>query len=77
MVHLIFLLKHIYICVAAPPVPPRNFENIPAVGTKLEGLLLNEFDQDDDFDPRSFEHNNPLSNTNGTINPPLSKFINN
>lgn len=62
------------IIILAPPVPPRNFDNTPAVGTKLEGLLLNEFEQDDDFDPRSFESNNPLSNTNGTSNPPLSKW---
>lgn len=41
----------------APPVPPRSSENVPAVGTKLEGLLLNEFEQDD-FNPRSFENNN-------------------
>ncbi|CAG9855818.1 unnamed protein product [Phyllotreta striolata] len=40
-----------------PPVPPRSFDNAPAVGTKLEGLLFNELDPDDDFDPRSFETN--------------------
>ncbi|KAK9729045.1 Phosphotyrosine interaction domain (PTB/PID) [Popillia japonica] len=59
----------------APPVPPRNFENTPAVGTKLEGLLLNEFDQDNDFDPRSFETNTavqPFITTNGNpSSPPL------
>ncbi|RZC31871.1 PTB domain-containing adapter protein ced-6 [Asbolus verrucosus] len=58
----------------APPIPPRSFENTPAVGTKLEGLLLNEFDQDNDFDPRSFEnnHTHPFSTTNGNaISPPL------
>lgn len=66
-----------------PPVPPRNnMDNTPAIGTKLEGLLLNDLDQDDDnddFDPRSFEnnHNNGLHNnshsttiTNGS-SPPL------
>ncbi|XP_044744786.1 PTB domain-containing engulfment adapter protein 1 isoform X2 [Coccinella septempunctata] len=45
----------------APPVPPRIFDSnpSPSVGTKLEGLLLNEFDQEDnDFDPRSFEQTN-------------------
>lgn len=59
----------------APPIPPRAFENTPAVGTKLEGLLLNEFDQDNDFDPRSFEnnHTNAFSSTNGSASsPPLS-----
>lgn len=65
----------------APPVPPRHFENLPTVGTKLEGLLLNEFDQvedDDDFDPRSYENNSnssPITTTNGTTNsPPLCRF---
>lgn len=57
----------------APPVPPRQFENTPAVGTKLEGLLLNEFEQDNDFDPRSFE-NNSVVNGNNTPNPPLRKY---
>ncbi|KAF6203906.1 hypothetical protein GE061_002244 [Apolygus lucorum] len=47
-----------------PPVPPRSFERSsplinesPAVGTKLEGLLMDELD---DFNPRAFEnsHNN-------------------
>ncbi|CAH0381687.1 unnamed protein product [Bemisia tabaci] len=50
-----------------PPVPPRAFQNQPfeqndlisnnnfepAVGTKLEGLLLDELD--DDFNPRAYE----------------------
>ncbi|CAH1163547.1 unnamed protein product [Phaedon cochleariae] len=58
----------------APPVPPRTFDNSPSVGTKLEGLMLNELDPDNDFDPRSFEnvnHSNDsnLSN-NGTGAPP-------
>lgn len=57
----------------APPVPPRNFENSPSVGTKLEGLLLNEFEQDDDFDPRSFEQSQN-TNVNGNFSsPPLCK----
>lgn len=52
---------------SAPPVPPRNFEQQPCVGTKLEGLLLNELDSDQDFDPRGYE-----SHTNGSSNsPPL------
>ncbi|GJQ84580.1 putative phosphotyrosine-binding domain, phosphotyrosine-interaction (PI) domain protein, partial [Trypoxylus dichotomus] len=62
-----------------PPVPPRNFENTPAVGTKLEGLLLGEFDQDNDFDPRSFENNTPpqpFITTNGNpSSPPLCKYL--
>uniref|UniRef100_A0A6P7G2Y2 PTB domain-containing adapter protein ced-6 n=1 Tax=Diabrotica virgifera virgifera TaxID=50390 RepID=A0A6P7G2Y2_DIAVI len=54
-----------------PPVPPRNFDNTPSVGTKLEGLLFNELDPDNDFDPRSFETNS-TSTTNGTASsPPL------
>lgn len=60
---------------SAPPVPPRHFENTPTVGTKLEGLLLNEIEQDDDFDPRSFEnstsHGFPGMNGNSTSPPPL------
>ncbi|XP_054015993.1 PTB domain-containing engulfment adapter protein 1-like [Hylaeus anthracinus] len=49
-----------------PPVPPRNFEKTfddnfmtsepaqkPSVGTKLEGLLMDEFEED--FNPRAFE----------------------
>lgn len=71
----------LFCLILAPPVPPRTFENTPAVGTKLEGLLLNEFDQDNDFDPRSYEneHNSsqPFSNMNGnaTNPPPLCKFF--
>ncbi|CAH0551893.1 unnamed protein product [Brassicogethes aeneus] len=58
-----------------PPVPPRSFENAPMVGTKLEGLLLNELDQDNDFDPRSFENDHNAAhqfypNTNGTASSP-------
>ncbi|XP_017783712.1 PREDICTED: PTB domain-containing adapter protein ced-6 [Nicrophorus vespilloides] len=60
---------------SAPPVPPRNFDNAPAVGTKLENLLLNDLEQDDDFDPRSYETHTPTSPqifTNGTSSsPPL------
>ncbi|XP_022921205.2 PTB domain-containing adapter protein ced-6 [Onthophagus taurus] len=62
----------------APPVPPRNFDNVPSVGTKLEGLLLSEFDQDDDFDPRSFENSSSttqslvnVTNGNASSSPPL------
>ncbi|CAH1105491.1 unnamed protein product [Psylliodes chrysocephalus] len=53
-----------------PPVPPRTFDNLPSVGTKLEGLLFNELDPDNDFDPRSFE---AISHTTNGIasSPPL------
>lgn len=45
-----------------PPVPPRSGDNLPTIGTKLEGLLLNELEpDDDDFDPRSFENNSTAS----------------
>lgn len=67
------------IIFSAPPVPPRSFENTPAVGTKLEGLLLNELEHDNDFDPRSFENNHNTQfypSTNGTTSsPPLSKYL--
>ncbi|GLV44673.1 ced-6 [Carabus blaptoides fortunei] len=63
---------------AAPPVPPRHFENQPTVGTKLEGLLLNEVDSDQDFDPRGFESssssttNHSQPSVNGSASsPPL------
>ncbi|XP_043600000.1 PTB domain-containing engulfment adapter protein 1-like isoform X2 [Bombus pyrosoma] len=48
-----------------PPVPPRSFEKTfddnfmgeptptPSVGTKLEGLLMDEFEED--FNPRAYE----------------------
>lgn len=57
-------------------MPPRQFDYAPTVGTKLEGLLLNEFDQDDDFDPRSYETNHintsHTNNVNGNVSsPPL------
>ncbi|XP_030765145.1 PTB domain-containing adapter protein ced-6 isoform X1 [Sitophilus oryzae] len=45
-----------------PQVPPRE---PPTVGTRLEGLLLNELEHDNDFDPRSFENN-----TNFPSSPP-------
>lgn len=63
-----------------PPVPPRRIIDLmsdnlptttPAVGTRLEGLLLNEFENDQDFDPRGFENglnhhtNNSINTTNG------------
>ncbi|KAF5274827.1 hypothetical protein FQR65_LT00410 [Abscondita terminalis] len=61
----------------APPIPPRQLDSTPTVGTKLEGLLLNEFDHDDDFDPRSYETNNhhsvshPPQMMNGSLSNPL------
>ncbi|XP_069703551.1 PTB domain-containing engulfment adapter protein 1-like isoform X2 [Periplaneta americana] len=50
-----------------PPVPPRAFEAEvqPAVGTKLEGLLLEELDED--FNPRAHER----SANGSTCSPPL------
>ncbi|XP_060526798.1 PTB domain-containing adapter protein ced-6 [Cylas formicarius] len=56
----------------APPVPPRSLQNIPAVGTKLEGLLLTELEHDDNFDPRSFEQskNSQMSNSHPIAPPP-------
>ncbi|XP_031832789.2 PTB domain-containing engulfment adapter protein 1 [Nomia melanderi] len=56
-----------------PPVPPRSFEKTfddnfmgeptptPSVGTKLEGLLMDEFEED--FNPRAYE-----TASNGTMN---------
>ncbi|KAK9299597.1 hypothetical protein QLX08_007410 [Tetragonisca angustula] len=57
-----------------PPVPPRSFEKTfddnfmggestptPSVGTKLEGLLMDEFEED--FNPRAYE-----STANGLTN---------
>lgn len=68
----------ICIGISAPPVPPRHFEQQPTVGTKLEGLLLNEIDSDQDFDPRGFENNSTshtFPNMNGSASsPPLCKF---
>ncbi|XP_066249171.1 PTB domain-containing engulfment adapter protein 1-like [Euwallacea similis] len=48
---------------SVPPVPPRSGDNIPTIGTKLEGLLLHELEPDDDFNPRSFENNNSVGQT--------------
>lgn len=56
-------------------MPPRQFENTPSVGTKLEGLLLNEFEQDNDFDPRSYENSTNNVSVNGTPNPPLREHL--
>lgn len=51
------------------------FSDAPSVGTKLEGLLLDELD--DDFNPRAFEISQPafnnISNNNGA--PPLCKCL--
>lgn len=56
-----------------PPVPPRSADNLPTIGTKLEGLLLHELEpDDDDFDPRSFENNSPASQP---ANLPFSKLL--
>ncbi|XP_067212926.1 PTB domain-containing engulfment adapter protein 1 [Linepithema humile] len=75
-----------------PPVPPRNFEKsfdddfmgnepapMPSVGTKLEGLLMDEFEED--FNPRAYETAaNGLathqSNNNALINGQLSSGSN-
>lgn len=46
---------------------PSEIKPIPSVGTRLEGLLLNEMEND--FDPRT-NNNNATSST-----PPLCKFI--
>ncbi|XP_046682844.1 PTB domain-containing engulfment adapter protein 1 isoform X2 [Homalodisca vitripennis] len=71
---------------AAPPVPPRFFQSKPftdtdligdinsgpTVGTKLEGLLMDELEED--FNPRACENlaNNSqcIINNNGNILPP-------
>ncbi|XP_033217766.1 PTB domain-containing engulfment adapter protein 1-like [Belonocnema kinseyi] len=69
-----------------PPVPPRSFEKSfdddfiakdspstpsPSVGTKLEGLLMDEFEED--FNPRAFESaSNGLSNHQSNNNPLLN-----
>ncbi|KAF7270174.1 PTB domain-containing adapter protein ced-6 isoform X2 [Rhynchophorus ferrugineus] len=50
-----------------PQVPPRE---TPTVGTKLEGLLLNELDHDNDFDPRSFENIKDTTTPPPLIAPP-------
>ncbi|XP_034951385.1 PTB domain-containing engulfment adapter protein 1-like [Chelonus insularis] len=74
-----------------PPVPPRNFDKTfdddfitnesttaPIVGTKLEGLLMEEFEED--FNPRAYEtaangfdsHSNSISN--GQLSSPLNSI---
>ncbi|XP_015514343.2 PTB domain-containing engulfment adapter protein 1 isoform X1 [Neodiprion lecontei] len=71
-----------------PPVPPRSFEKsfdddfmgseppVPTVGTKLEGLLMDEFEED--FNPRAHEGLtngsafNHQSNNNPTLNGQVS-----
>lgn len=55
--------------------------NTPAVGTKLEGLLIEELE--DDFNPRAYENNsstqnfianNGNSSSNTSSPPPLCKY---
>ncbi|XP_048513848.1 PTB domain-containing engulfment adapter protein 1-like [Athalia rosae] len=66
-----------------PPVPPRSFEKnfdddfisgelpAPTVGTKLEGLLMDEFEED--FNPRAHEGlTNGTANNHRSNNNPLS-----
>ncbi|XP_066597205.1 PTB domain-containing engulfment adapter protein 1-like [Prorops nasuta] len=74
-----------------PPVPPRSFEKsfdddfignqpalTPSVGTKLEGLLMDEFEED--FNPRAYESaTNGLThqtNNNFTLNGQMSSGTN-
>ncbi|XP_029175908.1 PTB domain-containing engulfment adapter protein 1-like isoform X2 [Nylanderia fulva] len=75
-----------------PPVPPRSFEKsfdddfmgnepvpIPSVGTKLEGLLMDEFEED--FNPRAYETAanglaNHQSNNNPLLNGQVSSGLN-
>ncbi|KAL1140928.1 hypothetical protein AAG570_000856, partial [Ranatra chinensis] len=60
-----------------PTIPPRAFEknndleSVPAVGTKLEGLLLEEMDEED-FNPRAYES---AGNTLPTV--PRARPLNN
>ncbi|XP_032672014.1 PTB domain-containing engulfment adapter protein 1-like [Odontomachus brunneus] len=68
-----------------PPVPPRSFEKsfdddfineppMPSVGTKLEGLLMDEFEED--FNPRAYETAaNGLANHQSNNNPLLNGQI--
>ncbi|XP_024877905.1 PTB domain-containing engulfment adapter protein 1-like [Temnothorax curvispinosus] len=70
-----------------PPVPPRSFEKsfdddfmgnepapMPSVGTKLEGLLMDEFEED--FNPRAYETaTNGLANHQSNNNPLLNGQI--
>lgn len=58
-----------------PPIPPRSFErssplisDTPTIGTKLEGLLMDELD---DFNPRAFENSD---NTNGGTSNSIANF---
>lgn len=71
-----------------PPVPPRSFEksfddnfmgsesaSTPSVGTKLEGLLMDEFEED--FNPRAYESavnglTNHQTNHNSVLNGQVS-----
>lgn len=75
-----------------PPVPPRSFEksfddnflenepvSTPSVGTKLEGLLMDEFEED--FNPRAYETaanglTNHQSNNNSLLNGQVSSGSN-
>jgi hypothetical protein len=75
-----------------PPVPPRSFEKsfdddfmgnnsapMPSVGTKLEGLLMDEFEED--FNPRAYETAanglaNHQSNNNAFFNGQISSGSN-
>lgn len=75
-----------------PPVPPRSFEksfdddfigneamSTPSVGTKLEGLLMDEFEED--FNPRAYETAangllNHRTNNNALLNGQLSSTTN-
>ncbi|CAD1472729.1 unnamed protein product, partial [Heterotrigona itama] len=72
-----------------PPVPPRSFEKTfddnfmgrsettptPSVGTKLEGLLMDEFEED--FNPRAYESTaNGLTNHNNLLNGQVSSNSN-
>lgn len=75
-----------------PPVPPRSFEKtfdddfmgnepapVPSVGTKLEGLLMDEFEED--FNPRAYESaanglGNHQTNHNSILNGQVSSGAN-
>lgn len=75
-----------------PPVPPRSFEKTfddnfmgneptptPSVGTKLEGLLMDEFEED--FNPRAYESAmnglaNHQTNHNNLLNSQVSSNSN-
>ncbi|KOC68657.1 PTB domain-containing adapter protein ced-6 [Habropoda laboriosa] len=75
-----------------PPVPPRSFEKsfddnfmgsepapTPSVGTKLEGLLMDEFEED--FNPRAYESaanglGNHQTNHNSLLNGQVSSNSN-